>query len=137
MKRLLSVYEKEEKKEKRKHWSLQSGRGRRLHTDVRPGALKLTPYGRAFSLHVLDSVDSGTEKCFFPLVLYQCNGFSRAAQRRGFICFACQLRWAAWWACSVLFYILYAVSEQRTYTRNSNRCKKHTHILCTSICTSI
>lgn len=54
------------KKEKRKHWSLQSGRGRRLHTDVRPGALKLIPYGRAFSLHVLDSVDSGTEKCFFP-----------------------------------------------------------------------
>lgn len=70
---------------------------------------------------------------FFPLVLYQRNGFSRAAQRRGFICFACRLRCAAWWACSVLFYILYAVSEQGTYTGNSNRCKKHKHILCLQV----
>lgn len=70
---------------------------------------------------------------FFPLVLYQRNGFSRAAQRRGFICFACRLRCAAWWACSVLFYILYAVSEQGTYTGNSNRCKKHKHILCIQV----
>lgn len=57
MNKLLSVW-------KKKHLSLQSGCGRRLHPDVSPGALKPIPYGRAFFT------------CLIVLIALLRNGYS-------------------------------------------------------------